>query len=268
MPSISSFAGSVPANYDRFLGPLLFEPYAEEMVERLKMDQLRNVLELACGTGRVTRHLATMILDDGQLLATDVNPDMLELASILLPEEGVQWQVADATSLPFDGHMFDHVICQFGFMFFNDKQKAFQEIYRVLKPGGKLIFSVWDELSKNPRPAIIQQVLLELMGDEAPDMSEKGPYSFFDTDQITSMMTKAGFEHFHFDIVQKSSYYKDVDDIILGFVDGSPLSSFLDKQSQAFREDLIQKLRKALTAQFERYGWEVSMQAIIVEAIK
>src|SRR6476661_6264867 len=146
MSSLTAFAGSVPANYDRYLGPLLFEPYALDLVERLKNDQLKQVLEIACGTGRVTRHLTKLVEADGRLVASDLNPDMIAQAKTQLTGERVQWQVADAQQLPFDANSFDHVICQFGVMFFPDKPAAFREAYRVMQPGGKYIFSVWDNM--------------------------------------------------------------------------------------------------------------------------
>jgi ubiquinone/menaquinone biosynthesis C-methylase UbiE len=268
MSSITAFAGSVPKNYDRYLGPVLFEPYALDVAERLKNDNLKEVLELACGTGRVTKHLATLIAEEGQLVATDLNADMLALAETNVISSKIKWQVADAQELPFDDNGFDHVVCQFGVMFFPDKQKAFAEAHRVLQPGGKFLFSVWDQLEHNPPIFIIQKVMDAMFGEDAPDFMKKGPHSFFGKVIIKQFLTDAGFQSIHLDVVQKTGVYSSPDDLVTGFVDGSPLSSFLEKHPRSVKSELKQKLHEELTAEVERYGKQVPLQAIVVEAVK
>src|SRR5438128_697292 len=141
MSSTTSFTGSIPSNYDQYLGPFLFEPYAIDLVKRLPHQGLKNVLEIACGTGRVTQHLVGELADDGNLIATDLNPDMITLARQKVSDGRIRWQAADAQQLPFGDNTFDAVVCQYGVMFFPDKPKAFAEAHRVLKNGGKFIFN-------------------------------------------------------------------------------------------------------------------------------
>jgi ubiquinone/menaquinone biosynthesis C-methylase UbiE len=268
MSSLTAFAGSVPANYDRYLGPLLFEPYALDLVERLKNDQFKKALEIACGTGRVTRHLLSLITGDGSLLATDLNPDMIAEAKTQVKDERVCWQVADAQQLPFDENSFDHVICQFGVMFFPDKEAAFREAYRVLKPGGKYIFSVWDDMTYNPRVYILSKVMDELFKEEAPDFFKKGPYSYFDKSVIKKNLEKAGFQNISIDIVQKTTQLKNIDEVIIGFVDGSPLRSFIADKPETVQEKVRQRLREELNAQIEQYGSAMPMQALVIAAYR
>jgi ubiquinone/menaquinone biosynthesis C-methylase UbiE len=268
MASITAFAGSIPANYDQYLGPLLFEPYALDIVERLQNDKLQNVLELACGTGRVTKHLASLIIENGQLLATDLNPDMLAFAQAKVDDERIKWQVADAQSLPFGDESFDHIICQFGVMFFPDKQQAFNEAWRVLQSGGKFIFNVWDEMLYNPRSFIIRKVMDDMFGEEAPDFMQRGPYSFFDRDEIKKMLQQAGFRDPKIEEVKKTTTYSNPDDIVTGFVEGSPLSSFMSEKPVALQQELKQKLRQELIAQMEHYGAAVPLQALVIAAVK
>jgi ubiquinone/menaquinone biosynthesis C-methylase UbiE len=268
MPAASAFAGSVPAHYDRYLGPLLFEPYALDIAERLQNDKLQNVLELACGTGRVTRHLTPLIVQNGQLLATDLNPDMLALAQTKVCDERIKWQVADAQELPFEDESFDHIVCQFGVMFFPDKQRAFNEAWRVLQTGGKYIFNVWDDMLYNPRSFIIRKVMDDMFGEASPDFMQKGPYSFFDRDRIGTMLQHAGFRNLKMGEVKKTARYSHPDEIIVGFVDGSPLSSFMKEKPAAAQEELRQRLRRELTAQMQQYGSEVPLQALVIEAVK
>ncbi len=136
----ATFSGMVPALYDQYMGPLFFEPYGSDIAMRLKESNLQKVLEIACGTGRVTRHIRQTISDSAELVATDLNPGMIEVAKGALNEMNVEFCIADAQALPFDDESFDCVVCQFGFMFVPDKPKAFRETFRVLKKDGTSTF--------------------------------------------------------------------------------------------------------------------------------
>ena len=136
MEKTAAFAGTIPANYERYLGPFLFEPYALDLVARLQDKKYPDILEIACGTGRVTKHLAKSVKHD-VLTATDLNPDMINIAKEIIRDNTIKWMPADAMQLPFQDGSFDLVVIQFGIMFFPDREKGLQEAYRVLKPGGK-----------------------------------------------------------------------------------------------------------------------------------
>lgn len=268
MSSLTAFAGSVPANYDKYLGPLLFETYALDLVERLQARHLKNVLEIACGTGRLTRHLLSLLPSDGSLVATDLNPDMIAEAKSHIINKRVQWLQADAQRLPFKQNSFDHVICQFGVMFFPDKEVAFKEAFRVLEEGGAYIFSVWDSMIYNPRVFILNKVMDELFKDEAPDFLKKGPYSYFDKDEIRDKLSKAGFGNISIDVVMKTTELKNVDDVVIGFVDGSPLSTFLAKKPVDLQQEVRHKLHEEIKAQVDQYGSVMPLQALLIQAIK
>lgn len=141
----SKFAGSIPALYDRYLGPLIFEPYAADLAQRLSGLKHGSVLEIAAGTGILTWELARTLPHDVAIVATDLNQPMLDFASAKrYHPRAITWQQANALDLPFENESFDVVVCQFGVMFFPDKSAAYREILRVLKPGGLFLFSVWD----------------------------------------------------------------------------------------------------------------------------
>ena len=133
--SAAGFSGSVPALYDLHLGPVLFEPYASDLVSRLPSGDRLRVLEIACGTGIVTRRLQEA-LPDAAIVATDLNEPMIDYARGAVPAPGILWQQADAQALGFDDGSFDVVVCQFGFMFLPDKVQGFREARRVLASGG------------------------------------------------------------------------------------------------------------------------------------
>src|SRR6266508_6700501 len=143
------FSGSIPELYDTHLVPLIFEPYAADLVERLASKPVARVLEIAAGTGVVTRTMASSLPKSVSIVATDLNQSMLDQASALGTERPVEWRQADAMRLPFRDGTFDAVVCQFGVMFFPEKAKAFSEARRVLRPGGVFIFNVWDRIKEN-----------------------------------------------------------------------------------------------------------------------
>jgi SAM-dependent methyltransferase len=193
---------------------------------------------------------------------------MLALAQMIVLDPNIKWRVADAHDLPFDNKSFDHVICQFGVMFFSDKTKALSEAYRVLEPSGKLLFNVWEELQYQPRVNVIQKVMDEMFGDKAPTFMKKGPYSFFDKDEIRRLLANAGFRNIRIDRVEKQTIYSDPDDLIIGFVDGSPLSEFKRDKPASVIEEVKSKMREQLMIQAEQYGLQVPLTALVVEAVK
>ena len=144
------FAGSIPEIYDKLLVPLIFDPYAADIAERLVKLNPRSVLETAAGTGALTRAMATRLAAGAEITATDLNQPMLERARERTPDDKrIKWQQADALALPFDDNMFDAAVCQFGVMFFPDKVKGYKETRRVLKPGSTFLFSAWDRIAEN-----------------------------------------------------------------------------------------------------------------------
>src|SRR5689334_7963313 len=136
------FAGSIPALYDRYLGPLIFEPYAADLADRVASAAAGRVLETAAGTGVLTRALASVLPGASEIVATDLNQPMLDFAAARPGVERVRWQRADALALPFPERSFDAVVCQFGAMFFPDKVTGYREALRVLRPGGRFVCSV------------------------------------------------------------------------------------------------------------------------------
>src|SRR3990170_4055027 len=146
------FAGSIPKLYETYLVPLIFDPYATDLVNRLASRTLSRVLEIAAGTGVVTRALASVLPERVSIVATDLNQAMLDQASVVGTRRPVEWRQADAMQLPFADGTFDAVVCQFGVMFFPEKPQAFSEARRVLRPGGVFVFTVWGRIAANQFP--------------------------------------------------------------------------------------------------------------------
>jgi ubiquinone/menaquinone biosynthesis C-methylase UbiE len=178
------FEGSIPENYDRYLGPALFEPFAKNIVARLKGERARNVLEIACGTGILTRRLRNSLPPAARLVATDLNPGMLAFARAKFSTtENLDWQEADAGALPFPDNSFDAVVCQFGLMFVPDKAAAMRECYRVLGPGGVFLFNVWDSIERNPIGQTAHKTIASFFESDPPNFYEL-PFGFYEADVI------------------------------------------------------------------------------------
>jgi ubiquinone/menaquinone biosynthesis C-methylase UbiE len=155
----AGFIGTIPQHYDQGLGPMIFVDYAADIARRVASANPARVLETAAGTGIVTRKLRDAFSKDARLTATDLNPPMLEVARAKFHAgEQVEFRPADAVALPFADGSFDAVVCQFGIMFFPDKAKSCFEVFRVLAPGGRYVFSVWDSHRYNPFGRLAHEV--------------------------------------------------------------------------------------------------------------
>jgi SAM-dependent methyltransferase len=195
-PPDAAFTGAIPALYEQLLVPLLFAPYAEDLAARAAACRPTRVLELAAGTGALTRALARQLPAGARLVATDLNPPMLAQAQALGTARPVQWQVADAQRLPFDDGAFDLVVCQFGVMFFPDKAGAYAEARRVLQRGGTLLFNTWDALPPNELAHAVGEALLPLYPQPpAPqDFLARGPHGYFDLDRVADDLARGGWQ--------------------------------------------------------------------------
>ena len=190
----AAFAGSIPSLYEQYLGPLLFEPYAEETAGRLRGLTQGRILETAAGTGIVTRAMVGALPPAVEIVATDLNQAMLDLAATRLQAPQVTWRQADAQALPFEDAAFDAVVCQFGVMFFPDKGAGYREALRVLKPGGRFLCVVWDRLEANPVSKVVSDAVARLFPDDPPRFFERVPFGYADPDRIRGELRQAGFE--------------------------------------------------------------------------
>jgi len=187
------FAGSIPDLYDTHLVPLIFEPYAADLVQRLGSGFPGHVLEIAAGTGVVTRALASVLPNNASIVATDLNQPMIDRARAAGTRRPVEWRQADAMQLPFGNGTFDTIVCQFGVMFFPDKVKAFSEAHRVLRPGGTFIFNVWDRIEHNEFADTVTRALESLFPEDPPRFLVRTPHGYYDCSAIVRDLGRGGF---------------------------------------------------------------------------
>lgn len=247
MQSEARFVGSIPEMYDRYLGPTLMEPYARELAARLPA-RARRVLEVAAGTGRVTRHLLAAMAPGTQLVATDLNEPMLEHARTLFGEDSrLVWKIADAQELPVSEATFDAVVCQFGIMFVPDKPRALREMKRVLRPGGTLLLDTWHDLAQNRASGMLHELALELFPDDPP-LFMAVPFAMSDPEALRTLARDAGFHDVRVDTVAVTGEAESAIHLAKGFVRGNPLWNQLHERgvdAEAFEARVTGALARA-----------------------
>jgi len=259
------FAGSIPALYDRYLGPLLFEPYAREMAGRLAGFS-GDILETAAGTGIVTRALVQAVAPGAAITATDLNQPMLDHAARKLDTPRVTWRQANALGLPFGDASFDAVVCQFGVMFFPDKTAGFAEALRVLRPGGRFLFSVWDRLEENDIPATVNEAVTAAFPDNPPSFMVRTPHGHHDTDILRRYLQDAGFGHVEVDTVTLRARAASPADPAIGFCQGSPLRHEIEARDPGRLDAVTDAAAQAVARRFGPGPIEGRIQAHIITA--
>jgi ubiquinone/menaquinone biosynthesis C-methylase UbiE len=261
------FSGDIPRHYDEYLGPMFFEPYAVEIANRIDPLKVNAVLELAAGTGRVTRHIRNRIAPAARLVATDISPDMLSVAKEKLAGESIEWQTADAGQLSFDDNQFDLVVCCFGLMFMPDRKKVYEEIMRVLKPGGKFLFSTWDELSKVGPSNLYRRITLEYLPKPVPPAYGL-PFSMHDTEMIRQELKNSGFNDLIIQHIQKPCFSESARYAAEGLAMGGTVYTELMKTNPAAIPKITDELEKQIRENYGDKPMQAEMSAIIGEAVK
>jgi ubiquinone/menaquinone biosynthesis C-methylase UbiE len=259
----STFSGSIPEYYDTCLGPAWFEQYAQDLARRLASRPPGDVLEIACGTGMLSRHVRERLDPGVRLVATDISKAMLDYARAKLPNANIEWREADAVRLPFADGEFGAVLCSFGFMFVPDRYAAFREARRVLKAGGILLFNVWDRIEENVHAFTQEQLLQELFPAD-PELRFRAPFEMHDPTLLRSLLAESGFREARLE--KKSVRVGGIAarTVALGQIRGTPRSLLLEKRGASL-DDMVAKLTAALTkAGGDPYCGRT--QAVVVEA--
>jgi ubiquinone/menaquinone biosynthesis C-methylase UbiE len=263
------FTGSIPEIYDRHMVPMLFAPYAADLAQRLAVYRPHTVLETAAGTGVVTRALAARLGTDTSIIATDLNQPMLDRARTAgtVPER-IVLQQADAQALPFADGSFDAVVCQFGAMFFPDRVKAYREALRVLKPGGRFLFNVWDRLDANPVSQIVSDAVAAAFPEAPSTFMERVPHGYHDVEKIQRELMDAGFASVTTDTVDLISRAGSARDAAMALCQGTPMRSEIVARDPARLEEVTEAAEAALAQRLGSGAIEAPMRAYVMEAVR
>lgn len=265
MDTHARFTGSIPENYDTYLGPLLFEFTGADMAQRVNKaaSHPARVLEVACGTGISTRHLATTLPEGTDIIATDLNPAMLDhAAKVNGALSGVSYAQADALDLPYEDAAFDAVVCPFGIMFFPDKAKGMAEMTRVLKPGGVLALNVWDSFEHNPSIGIINRTIQQHFDEDPPRFLET-PFGTVTADDGRALFSQAGYADLDVALVSESVEVTDHNLPARGCVTGNPTILEVEQRATVGVEDIITATVGALEDAFGSAPAAYAFQAIV-----
>jgi len=259
------FVGSIPKLYDTLLVPLIFQPYADDLAKRLSSRRLERVLEVAAGTGVVTRAMASTLPERVSITATDLNQPMLDYAAAIGTSRPVEWRQADALQLPFADRSFDAVVCQFGAMFFPDKVKAFAQARRVLRPAGVFLFNVWDRIDYNDFADVVTAGLQDMFPSDPPLFLRRTPHGYFDAASIRSDLANAGFaKPAEISTVAARSRAASPRVPAEAFCRGTPLLNEITARDPSRLEEAVDVAGRAIAARFGDGPVEGRVQAIVV----
>ena len=259
-----AFVGSIPEIYDSYLVPLIFEPYAADLAERLRARRVSRVLEIAAGTGVVTRALARSLPQGTSIVATDLNQAMLDQGAALGTARPVEWRQADAMRLPFDDASFDAVVCQFGVMFFPEKPKAFAEARRVRRPGGVYLFNVWDRIEENEFADVVTQALATMFPSDPPRFMARTPHGYHDQAVIRRDLAAGGFRAPRIETKAARSRAESPRIPAIAYCQGTPLRSEIEARGATRLGEATDVASAAIAERFGRGSVDGKIQAHIV----
>jgi ubiquinone/menaquinone biosynthesis C-methylase UbiE len=224
--------------YDEFFVPALFAQFAARVADAAHIRSGQRVLDVACGTGILTRTIAER---GASVIGLDVNEGMLAVAARKAPQ--IEWRQGRAEALPFDDHTFDAVVSQFGLMFFEDRRAALREMMRVLRPGGRLAVAVWDALDTSPGYAAMADLLQKLFGDEAAN-GLRAPFVLGIVEELRTLFSDAGIPQAEISTHTGTARFPSLQSWVFTEIKGWVLADRLDDEQFA---RLSREAERALT---------------------
>ena len=264
-----AFAGSIPQLYEQYLVPLIFDPYARDLTHRVASLAPSAVLEIAAGTGVVTRHMAAQLPSNVSIVSTDLNQAMIDHAENVGTSRTVTWRQADAMKLPFGDSTFDAVVCQFGAMFFPNQAAAFAETRRVLRPGGTFLFNVWDRIEDNEFADCVTQAMARLFPTDPPRFLARLPHGYYDQAVIVSALVDGGFtSSIVFDTVAVQSRAESPRTVAIAYCQGTPLRNELEGRDASILGEATDIAAAAIKERFGDGHVTGKIQAHVISATK
>jgi len=267
--SDKDFVGSIPEIYDNYLVPLIFETYAQDLADRACALKPQTVLETAAGSGVVARALAPALLPEAEYIVTDLNQPMLDhAASKQSPDSRISWRQADALNLPFEDASFDVVLCQFGIMFYPDRAAGYAEACRVLKPGGALIFNVWDRIEENEFAAVVTAAAASVFPDDPPLFLPRTPHGYYDEDLIRKELGEVGFADVSYESLDATSSAPSPRHPAMAYCQGTPLRNEIEERDAALLERVTDVAADAISDRFGTGPVEARIRGYVITAVR
>jgi ubiquinone/menaquinone biosynthesis C-methylase UbiE len=261
----AQFTASIPQNYDRYLGMVLFDPFARDLARRIPKES-RRILETACGSGVVTRRLLQALPREASLVATDLNAPMVEHARTAVEADPrLTWRTADMCDLGLPDRAFDTVVCQFGVMFVPDKVLALREALRVLTPGGLYLFNVWDSLAANRFASLANEVITGFFPKDPPGFYQV-PFSMHDANAVGALLAQAGFQDARSTHLDLETTAPSADDFAKGLVEGNPVVAEIQARGGASIEEVRSRLAGRIRAELGDRPVSTRLRAFVYEA--
>ena len=268
MESDKNFAGSIPENYDRYMVPLIFQRYADDIAKRAASFAPSAVLETAAGSGVVTRALAQQLSPHANYTVTDLNQAMVDYAAAKQPPNTrIKWHQANALALPFDNASFDLVVCQFGAMFFPDRIAGYREAKRVLKPGGHFIFNVWDKIAENIFANDVTNALATFFPNDPPRFLARTPHGYHDVALIQKELEEAGFSQVVIDTRAEKSRAPSPRIVAMAYCQGTPLRNEIEARGAGKLEPATDYVASHLAEIHGNGAVAAKIQAHVISAV-
>lgn len=253
------------ANYDRYLSPIIFVPWAADLVARAAPQPDEHILDVACGTGVVAREVARVIGAEGHVTGLDLNAEMLTIARAYDREGAMQWHEGSAQAMPFPDKVFTLVLCQQGIQFFTDRASALREMYRVLVPGGRLVLSMWRAIEHSPGFLALSQALGRQI---SPEIGVLPPFTLGDAPGLAAEVATAGFGNVTTQTASRLLRYSSPEEFVRTYIISTPLANRLVQVEETKWTTLLAEVSAALQPYVDGDGLVFPIESQIIIACK
>ena len=264
------FVGNVPENYERYLVPGIFAPWALDLVEVAALRPRERVLDIACGTGIVARTAARRLSDGANVVGLDLSAAMLDVARSAAKAEGVvaEWREGSAAKLPLADATFDVAFCQQGLQFFSDLPTALREMHRILAPNGRLVLSVWREIERSPGFAVMADALTRHIGPEAGALMTSGPFVMSSSEALRTLIAEASFSDITIHPALKTLRFPSPEEFAVRYASGSALASFVGGADDDARAAFLAQVKESLQRYVDDHGLAFPIESNVAVARK
>jgi len=261
-----TLSGSAAERYEHNMVPAIFEPFADDLLELANLVQGEAVLDVACGTGIVSRLAWPKVGSKGRVVGLDINPKMLDVARRSAPKKSaIEWTEGSATAMPLPDHSFDVVLCQHGLQYFSDRLSALREMHRVLGDRGRLLLNVWRPVKYNSGHAVFADVLERRINDEAA-ATRRAPFKLSDRDELRALVSNAGFRDVAINLTTRVTRFPSAEAMVRIMIAGTPLGTAMSEQDASVLQQVIDEVTAGLAEYNDDRGLAIPMQGWVVAA--